>query len=536
MLFQESDTGLPLNSSRHMSQKQDLSMDPMMQEEQQMSMMDYDQSNPTMVPNVNPIISEEQVFDDYREDQMMGMDPLLDSRPGQQQDYYDSEYGSIRSPPPSSSPNPPPQPSHATASVNESKLDSSVIDDSEKSMTPRAMAAFQLHQETIESRFGNNKKYQNDIALSRQESSSSIPCSSDMISVKNIEDREDEYSKMKLALLSDITETSNNGSSTPLAAITSPSLAHGILALRGQEEEHSSVYRNKPTLGPRTRSKDNLESIFGGTIGQADISNKYVSNTSVVHKSLLQDDKNPSLPNHSNIMERIYESPQDSGMPTIVHNSRSKIIDPLVKTATSSASLSSSNITSTCNSRPNRSHNNNYATKDGRDNKDFALNNTSQNKSNNKLTNDVKRPTSPSQAYQQAHLHLVEGSNSYEYSAVPSIATTREGLKHVDRGKRVHRHHKPPGFIKEESFPLDISPGSNPSSADIRTSKVRIKSESESSLGVGDKKGSASTAPNISSSATGDVYTIPELPEEEDASSPFAADGVAKRRMAGRFN
>ena len=129
-----------------MSQKQDLSMDPMMQEEQQISMMNFDQSNPTMVPNVNPIITEEQVFDEYREeDQMMGMDPLLDSRPGQQQqDYYDSEYGSIRSPPPSSSPNPPPIPSHATAaSVTESKLDSSIVDDSEKTMTPRAMAAFQ---------------------------------------------------------------------------------------------------------------------------------------------------------------------------------------------------------------------------------------------------------------------------------------------------------------------------------------------------------------------------------------------------------
>ena len=119
---------------------------------------------------------------------------------------------------------------------------------------------------------------------------------------------------------------------------------------------------------------------------------------------------------------------------------------------------------------------------------------------------------------------------------MPSIATTKEGLKHVDRGKRVHRHHKPPGFIKEESFPLDISPGSNPSSADFRTTKVRIKSESESSLGVGDKKGAASTVPNISSSATGDVYTIPELPEEEDASSPLGADGVSKRRMAGRSN
>ena len=399
-------------------------------------------------------------------------------------------------------------------------------------MTPRAMAAFQQHQETIESRFGNNKTYQNDIALSRQESSSSIPCSSDMISVKNIEDREDEYSKMKLALLSDITEASNNGSSSPLAAITSPSLAHGILPLRGQEEGHSSVYRDKPKLGPRTRSKDNLESIFGGTmVQQAEKPNNYVSNTSVVHKSLLQDDRHTSLPNNSNtMMERIHQSSQDTGMSSVIHSSRSKMIDPLVKTATS---ISSSNIPSTCNpSHSNRSQNNKYDTKDGRDNQDTAINN-SQNKSKNKFTKDVKRPISPSQAYH----HIVEGSNSYEYSAVPSIATTREGLKHLDKEKRIqHRHHKPPGFIKEESFPLDISPASNTSSADFRTPKVRNKSESGISLGVVDKKGAASAVPNISSSATGDVYTIPEVPEEEDASSPFQADGVSKRRMAGRFN
>ena len=62
----------------------------------------------------------------------------------------------------------------------------------------------------------NTKRSRNDPALARQDSAPSIPSSSDMISVKNIEDREDEYGKMKLALLSDIVDTSyNNGSFSP---------------------------------------------------------------------------------------------------------------------------------------------------------------------------------------------------------------------------------------------------------------------------------------------------------------------------------
>ena len=167
----------------------------MMQDES----MNYDQSNPTMVPNVNPIISEEQVFDDYREDPMM--DPSMDPKSAQQQDYFESEYGSIRSPPPSSFSQPFTQPSHATnASVKESDT-SNIKDDSEKSMTPRAMAAFQQHQDQCvePSSVANSKRFPNDKTLSRHDSSSSIPCSSDMISVKNIEDKEDEYSKMKMA-------------------------------------------------------------------------------------------------------------------------------------------------------------------------------------------------------------------------------------------------------------------------------------------------------------------------------------------------
>ena len=55
----------------------------------------------------------------------------MDSRPGHQ-DYYESEYGSIQSPNPSSFSQPKTQPSHATnASVKESKIDSpKIIDES----------------------------------------------------------------------------------------------------------------------------------------------------------------------------------------------------------------------------------------------------------------------------------------------------------------------------------------------------------------------------------------------------------------------
>ena len=74
--------------------------------------------------------------------------------------------------------------------VKESNVNTSDIkDDSEKSMTPRAMAAFQQHQDQFvePGSVVNNKRFPNDKTLSRHDSSSSIPCSSDMISVKNIE-------------------------------------------------------------------------------------------------------------------------------------------------------------------------------------------------------------------------------------------------------------------------------------------------------------------------------------------------------------
>ena len=516
-------------------------MDPMMQDEQQMSMMNYDQSDPSMVPNINPIISEERVFDDYREDQMMEMDPHLDSRPGrQQQDYYDSEYRpTITSPHPHSSPPPPfsSQQSHATASTRSYTHDSSKVevDDSEKSMTPKAMAAFQQHQDILESNLGIGKRNSNNVSHSGHEASSSIPCSSDMISVKNIEDREDEYSKMKLALLSDLAETSNNGASSPFAAITSPSLAPNYLYPRGKEEKLSSVHRDKPNLGPRTRSKDNLGSIFGGTVEKGDVSDKFVSKTSVVHKPL-QDNKNIALTSNFDTMSNVYEGHEDNGMSSTSYPSR-LTVEPPVNTAISSALLSSSTVT-TCNSRANRSHNLTND-KNKRANKDTL--NTSQNINTNNFTLDAKHLSSPSQQAKTNH-YPNEGVNSYEtrvqrvqsyeYCAVPTISTSNEASKHTtDTAHRAIRHKKPTGCVKEESFPLDISPESHFAPTDVRSSKIKAH---QAGMGAGDKKGITSTVPNISSSATGDVYTIPEVPEEDETSSPLGVDGVSKRRMAGR--
>ena len=523
--FQDPDTGLPLNSTLHLSQKQDLSMDPMMQHQQEMSMVNFDQSNQRMMPSVNPVMSEEQVFDDYGEDQMVGMDPQLDSRPGQQQDYFDSEYGSSRSPPLPSCPHPPPQPSHATASVSDSKLDTSEIDGSETTMTPRAMAAFQQHQEFIEP---DTKRYRKDIALSRQDSATSIPSSSDMISVKNIEDREDEYGKMKLALLSDIIATSYNGSSSPIAAITSPSLAHDLLSPRGKEEELSSVHRDKSKLGPRTRSRDNLESIFGGTTsGHADKLNLNVSNTSVVHRPVFNDDHENivAVASNYNIPDKIYEQRAHAGITSTTHTCMS---NSSVKTATITTAYLSNSKPTTCNSNSNRSHGINY-NKDNQVNKDTL--NTSQNKTIAKYTNDAKCPSSPTRVYH----HNTDDIDKRHSTTVPSVPKERQVPKHVDKARRVNRHHRPSGFVREETFPVDISPESNVISADLRSTKAKIKGELDGSLGSGGKRGSTSTAPTVSSTTTGDVYTIPEVPEEEEDYSPLGADGVSRRRIAGKL-
>ena len=500
--------------------------------------MNYDQSNPTMVPNVNPIISEEQVFNDYRDDSMM--DPSMDSRPGHhhEQDYYESEYGSIRSPPPSSFSQPNnTQPSHATnASIKESNVDK-IKDEPEKAMTPKAMAAFQQHQDEFIEPNSVSKRFPNDKILARHDSSSSIPCSSDMISVKNIEDREDEYSKMKMALLSEITETSNNGSTSPyIAAITSPSLAHDLITPREKGENDSSVHRDKAKLGPRTRSKDNLESIFGGISGQTDSCNKSVrSPSSVVHNNLVQDGKSISLASHSNVIQN--ESRLDNGMIPSLQNSRSNIIHSPVNVAaksSSSSEMSSRKNPPTSNSHSNKSHNNSFTNKDGRDyNRDTTLNNSQHTPKNNKVTNDAKKPSEQYQVYNPAN----EVVNSYEYSAIPPVNTSDpiELAKYVHKSKyNNNRPQKSHGVITEETYPSDISPESCPRSTDFRTNLVKVKPESKGTMGHEDKKGTTSNIPNISSSATGDFYTIPEVPEEEDASSPPRIGGVAKRRTAGR--
>ena len=504
--FQDSDVGLPLGS------------DPMMQPEHQMSMTSYD-----------PIVSEEQGFDDYSEDRMMDMDPAMDSRPGQQQDYFDSEYGSTRFPPVPSSPDPLSQPSHATASINHSKHDTSNKDASEMGMSSKGMAAFLQHQDILDSDVDNTKRFRSDIALSRQDTAGSIPSSSDMISVKNIEDREDEYGKMKLALLSDIAATSYNGSASPIAAITSPSLARDLLSPRGKEEELSSVNRSRPTLGPRTRSKDNLESIFGGTStsGQADKLNLYISNTSVVNTSLVDADENIALACNTKFPDNISEQRARTGIIPTTHDSMSKS-DPSVKppAASTSSFLSHSNSTAS-NSKSNRLHGNNY-NKDNQYNKDTL--NTSQNKISTKHTTDAKCPSSSPRIYPNKQ----DDKDRNRYSSVPSVTKSIEVIKHGDKVRRPNRQQRPSRFVREDPFPVDILPESNVILADFHSTKAQTKFELDPSLGASGKGETISAAPNISSSTTGDVYTIPEVPEEEEDSSPLGADGVSRRRIAGK--
>ena len=465
-----------------------------------------------MISNTDPMISEEQAFNDFREDHM---DPPVDFGPGPQQDYFDSEYGSSRSLPPPSFP-PPKSASHATAALTDSKLCASDLVDSENTLTPRAMAAFQEHQEFFETDSANTKRSRNDPALARQDSAPSIPSSSDMISVKNIEDREDEYGKMKLALLSDIVDTSyNNGSFSPVAAITSPSLAYPISSPRTKTEGLSSPSSSNIKLGSRTRSKDNLESIFGGTTGGlADKTSSYISNTSVVNRSLLDDDQSIARGTSRNVAENITGTRSNAGLDS-----------------TTTTFLPNSNPT-TCKDNDNihRGNINNNRNKLSQDNHSTV--NTSQIKTNTKYTKHAKCPSSPPQAhnYKPGDIGSVDG-----YSSTASLRKTKAARYPGEVGKRTNQHPRPSGCIMEEPFPLDISPDSDPILTDFRSSKAKHKGEAGGTTGTGGKRGATSTAACVSATTTGDVYTIPEVPEEEELSSPLGADGVSRRKKAGRL-
>jgi hypothetical protein len=82
----------------------------------------------------------------------------------------------------------------------------------------------------------------------RQDSASSLDHNLD-ISLKKIEVMEDEYGKMKMALLSDLDDPDQDQDFLPSPCVP---------------EYHPLASHERPSHPPRQRSRDNLESIFGG--------------------------------------------------------------------------------------------------------------------------------------------------------------------------------------------------------------------------------------------------------------------------------
>ena len=488
-------------------------MDPMVQQ-QQMGLINDHQNN-----LIDPMISEEGAFNDYPMNDPM--DPMLDHPMGSglgpeqdRQDYYDSEYGSStqRSPlhPPHSTRSSVPPHSKATAAVANSEPTG--LAENENSMM--AMAAFQQHQDNIEPHYSNPSKIsRHDSALSRKDSASSLLPSSGLVSVKVIEDKEDEYGKMKMALLSEINDTSFNGSSTPLAAITSPSMVSPLTS----PKKNNSVRSNKPTqLGPRTRSKDNLESIFGGVSGVVNEPNPHMTTNNSGVPKLLLDDRHASSTCTRNV-EAISGKDTD-----FAHMSVNSLHYPNSSVEVSTTAFLSSSKPNTCNNNHNNNHGNRAANQDHNHTK-----NTSQNKNNNKYHMDhVKYPiTSTSQHNKPGQF---ERHNHHSGKQLQPQTGAPQQRKH-------HHNYRPSGFIKEEPYPADISPDSNIIPPEFRRSKsTTAKYDSEGKVGDGDKMDRTASAA-VSSSTTGDVYTIPELPEEEEDYSPLGADGVSKMRKTGRF-
>ena len=84
----------------------------------------------------------------------------------------------------------------------------------------------------------------------RQDSASSLD-----ISLKKIEVMEDEYGKMKMALLSDLDDLDQDPDFLPSPCVP---------------EYHPLAAHERPAHPPRQRSRDNLESIFGGGLSYTD--------------------------------------------------------------------------------------------------------------------------------------------------------------------------------------------------------------------------------------------------------------------------
>ena len=99
----------------------------------------------------------------------------------------------------------------------------------------------------------------------RQDSASSLLDHSLDISLKKIEVMEDEYGKMKMALLSDLDEPDQE----PEYLLPSPAYVPDYVP----ELPHDPEFV-RPPHPPRQRSRDNLESIFGGGPGYNDSENE----------------------------------------------------------------------------------------------------------------------------------------------------------------------------------------------------------------------------------------------------------------------
>ncbi len=106
----------------------------------------------------------------------------------------------------------------------------------------------------------------NSRVVLRQDSASSLLDHSLDISLKKIEVMEDEYGKMKMALLSDLDDPDQD----PDFLLT-PQCVPEFLPLASPYDDPHQLVDNRPAHPPRQRSRDNLESIFGGgPIGYAD--------------------------------------------------------------------------------------------------------------------------------------------------------------------------------------------------------------------------------------------------------------------------
>ena len=106
----------------------------------------------------------------------------------------------------------------------------------------------------------------NSHVVLRQDSASSLLDHSLDISLKKIEVMEDEYGKMKMALLSDLDDPDQDPD-----YLLSPQYVPEFLPLASPHDDPHQLVDNRPAHPPRQRSRDNLESIFGGgPIGYAD--------------------------------------------------------------------------------------------------------------------------------------------------------------------------------------------------------------------------------------------------------------------------